>query len=188
MTRPSTSDHRPWTIAQLVRYSHHVRIIGIDLGERRIGIAVSDPSATLARPLKTIERTASDAAAVEDLRTTIEELDAEDKIGRVVVGLPLRLNGTANPQTSRVRTMIDMLSSQLNVPVVTQDERLSSHEAEARLSVNEKDWRRRKERLDAAAAAVILQDYLDALALTERRVTSEAPEESPEPKNPRNVQ
>src|SRR5262245_33302410 len=162
-------DHRPW-----VRYSHHVRIIGIDLGERHIGIAVSDPSATLARPLKTIERTASDAAAVEDLRTTIEELDADDKIGGVVVGLPLRLNGTANPQTARVRTMIDMLSSQLNVPVVTQDERLSSHEAEARLSVTEKDWRRRKERLDAAAAAVILQDYLDALALARQRATGEA--------------
>ena len=58
--------------------------------------------------------------------------------------------------------MIDLLSTALTVPVVTQDERLSSREAEERLSVREKDWRKRKAKLDAASAAVILQDYLDA--------------------------
>jgi putative Holliday junction resolvase len=139
-----------------------MRIVGIDLGERRIGLAVSDASATLARPLKTIERGKSDAAAVALLRSTIAELADEEEVGSVVVGLPKRLDGSPNLQTPRVEKIVAMLTTQLTIPVVVQDERLSSREAEERLALGEKDWRRRKEKLDAAAAAVILQDYLDA--------------------------
>jgi putative Holliday junction resolvase len=149
-----------------------VRVVGIDLGERRIGVAVSDPSGTLARPLKTIERGASDADAIERLDAMIAELAAEDGVGSVVVGLPMRLDGTHSPQTLRVGTMVTLLSARLAVPVFTQDERLSSREAEERLSHREKDWRKRKAKLDAAAAAVILQDYLDARALTGQRTES----------------
>ncbi|HKY20755.1 MAG TPA: Holliday junction resolvase RuvX [Vicinamibacterales bacterium] len=143
-----------------------MRIFGIDLGEKRIGIAISDPTATLARPLKTIERGKSDARAVALLRATLAELAEGEEIASVVVGLPTRLDGTDNLQTPRVKNMIALLSAQLTVPVVAQDERLSSHEAEARLAVREKDWRKRKAKLDAASAAVILQDYLDARSLS----------------------
>lgn len=143
-------------------YARDVRVVGIDLGERRIGVAVSDASGTLARPLKTIERGTSDDAAVEQLRATIVELAAEDEVGSVVVGLPTRLDGSPNRQTQRIGTMVKLLSARLSIPVFTYDERLSSHEAEERLSLREKDWRKRKAKLDAAAAAVILQDYLDA--------------------------
>ncbi|HTG88752.1 MAG TPA: Holliday junction resolvase RuvX [Vicinamibacterales bacterium] len=139
-----------------------MRIIGIDLGERRIGFATSDASETLATPVKTIERGSSDAVAVELLRSTITEIADGEEVGSIVVGLPRRLDGSPNLQTPRVKKMVEMLSKQLSIPVVTQDERLSSHEAEERLAFSEKDWRRRKARLDAAAAAVILQDYLDA--------------------------
>ena len=123
---------------------------------------MSDASGTLARPLKTIERGPSDSEAVERLHTLVAELVAEDGVGSVVVGLPTRLDGSPSPQTVRVKAMVTLLSARLTIPVVTQDERLSSHEAEERLSVREKDWRKRKAKLDAAAAAVILQDYLDA--------------------------
>jgi putative Holliday junction resolvase len=150
-------------------YSRAVRVIGIDFGERRIGVAVSDPSGTLARPLKTIERGASDADAIETLHATIAQLASEDEVGSVVVGLPAHLDGTPSPQTGRVSTMVAQLAARLDVPVFTQDERLSSREAEQRLSVREKDWRKRKAKLDAAAAAVILQDYLDAHALSAKR-------------------
>jgi putative Holliday junction resolvase len=136
--------------------------VGIDLGERRIGVAISDASGTLARPLKTIQRGISDADAVEQLRAMIEEISAEDEVGSVVVGLPKRLDGSPNPQTLRVGTMVTLLSARVALPIYTQDERLSSREAEERLSPREKDWRKRKAKLDAAAAAVILQDYLDA--------------------------
>jgi putative Holliday junction resolvase len=142
-----------------------MRVVGIDLGERRIGVAVSDASGTLARPLKTIERGTSDSDAVERLHAIIAELDVEDDVGSVVVGLPRRLDGSAGPQTVRISAMVALLSARLAVPVLTQDERLSSREAEERLSVREKDWRKRKAKLDAAAAAVILQDFLDARAL-----------------------
>jgi putative holliday junction resolvase len=139
-----------------------VRVVGIDLGERRIGVAVSDASGTLARPLKTLERGASDAEAIDRLHAMIVEIEAEDEVGSVVVGLPTRLDGSPNRQTGRIRTMVTLLSARLAVPVFTQDERLSSREAEERLSLREKDWRKRKAKLDAAAAAVILQDFLDA--------------------------
>ena len=139
-----------------------MRVVGLDLGERRIGVAVSDTSGTLARPLTTIERGSSDADAVERLHAVIAELAAEDEVSSVVVGLPTRLDGSSNRQTARVGTMVTLLSARLTIPVVTADERLSSREAEERLSIREKDWRKRKAKLDAAAAAVILQDYLDA--------------------------
>ena len=79
----------------------------------------------------------------------------------MVVGLPSHLDGSPSDQTVRVQRMVTLLSSRTLVPVVLQDERLSSHEAEERLATRERDWRKRKAKLDAAAAAVILQDYLD---------------------------
>jgi putative Holliday junction resolvase len=140
--------------------------MGIDLGQRRIGLAVSDATATLARPLKTIERSASDEQAADALSRAIEatnaELGGEDAISCLVVGLPTRLDGSPSDQTARVRKMVALLATRVAVPIVLQDERLSSHEAEERLAIREKDWRKRKARLDAASAAVILQDYLDA--------------------------
>jgi putative Holliday junction resolvase len=139
-----------------------VRVLGIDLGERRIGLAVSDPSGTLARPLKTIERGRADRDAIAQLRLVVAELAVEDCIGSIVVGLPRRLDGSPTAQTARVEHMVALLSKTLNLPVYTQDERLSSHEADARLAARERDWRKRKAKLDAAAAAVILQDFLDA--------------------------
>ena len=169
--RTNTTDQRP--PARDVCYSRSVRIVGIDLGERRIGIAVSDASSTLARPLKTINRGTSDAAAVEMLKQTIADLADEEAVGSVVLGLPKRLDGSPNLQTPRVEKMVAMLVAELTIPVVTQDERLSSHEAEERLKLGEKDWRRRKEKLDAAAAAVILQDYLDARTSSQGREETE---------------
>ena len=138
-----------------------MRVVGIDLGERRIGVAVSDASGTLARPLKTIERNSSDGDAVEQVYALVAEVAAEDGVGSVVVGMPARLDGSPSPQTLRVQQMVSLLAARLPMPVWTQDERLSSHEAEERLSFREKDWRKRKTKLDAAAAAVILQDFLD---------------------------
>ena len=144
-------------------------MVGLDLGERRIGVAVSDASGTLARPLKTIVRSSSDADAVDQLHALITEVAGEDGVGSVVVGMPSRLDGSPSPQSLRVGQMVSLLAARLAMPVFTQDERLSSHEADERLSLREKDWRKRKAKLDAAAAAVILQDFLDARALRGKR-------------------
>jgi putative Holliday junction resolvase len=85
----------------------------------------------------------------------------EDGVASVVLGLPRRLDGTPNDMTPRVQVFAQQLHAASGLPVVLQDERLSSREAESRLAIREKDWRARKKKLDAAAAAVILQDYLD---------------------------
>lgn len=163
-----TIDHRPWTIDQVCVTLHPMRIVGLDLGERRIGVAVSDASGTLARPVTAIQRGTSDPEAVERIYSFVADLAAEDEVDSVVVGLPTRLDGSSSPQTLRAAAMVKLLSARLTVPVVTQDERLSSREAEERLSLGEKDWRKRKAKLDAAAAAVILQDYLDARRSTDQ--------------------
>ena len=137
------------------------RVLAVDVGARRVGLAISDASRTLARPLETIMVT-SDADAVERVARRIEQLDGEDEgIAAIVVGLPSRLDGTPTPQTARVTAFIARLKTRTTLPIATEDERLTSREAESRLAVREKDWRKRKALLDAASAAVFLQDYLD---------------------------
>lgn len=141
-----------------------MRALGIDFGLRRIGLAVSDPSGLLARPLMTLERPpgSSDDVMVRAILKATADLDAEgEPIVTLVLGLPRRLDGSPNEQTPRVQAFAQRLAAQSGRPVALQDERLSSHEADTLLAERERDWRRRKARLDAAAAAVILQDYLD---------------------------
>ena len=142
-----------------------VRALGIDYGRRRIGLALSDLTGMLARPWKAIVREGSPAQVASTLAREIASLASDDDgLGTVVVGLPRRLSGDANEQTPHVEALIERLRALVEVPVVTQDERLSSREAESLLARTEKDWRRRKGLLDAMAAAVILQDYLDGQA------------------------
>jgi putative pre-16S rRNA nuclease len=88
----------------------------------------------------------------------------DDSLSTIVVGLPVRLDGSASDQTSRVAGFIAALKQKTSIPIVTADERLSSVEAESRMASRTKDWRERKKKLDAAAAAVILQDYLDRVS------------------------
>ena len=85
----------------------------------------------------------------------------DDGLEAVVIGWPRRLDGSPTDQTKHVEAFARAIEAQIEIPVVLQDERLSSHEAESRLAARESDWRKRKAMLDAAAAAIILQDYLD---------------------------
>jgi putative holliday junction resolvase len=145
-----------------------MRVLGVDVGTRRLGLALSDPSASLARPWQTIPAGATPRASAEAVAAVVRprgsgDIDAEETggIGAIVVGLPKRLNGDDTHQTALAREIAERLTELTGLTVHLQDERLSSHEAESRLALREKDWRKRKEKLDAAAAAVILQDYLD---------------------------
>ena len=139
------------------------RIAGLDVGERRIGVAVSDATGTLARPVGVVRTSGLDGDALERAAAEISRLAGEeDGLVALVVGLPRRLDGSANDMTPRVQAFAQTLGHRTSLPIVLQDERLTSLEAESRLAIREKDWRVRKERLDAAAAAIILQDYLDS--------------------------
>jgi putative Holliday junction resolvase len=138
------------------------RIVGLDVGERRIGVAISDASGTLARPLEVLRTSGLDGDALAVAGNEIERLATdEDGLASIVVGLPRHLDGSASAMTPRIQVFAARLRTRTGLPVLLQDERLSSHEAESRLAVRDKNWRTRKDRLDAAAAAVILQDYLD---------------------------
>jgi len=145
------------------RYAIEVRLLGLDYGNRRIGLALSDSSGTLARPWKVLDRQhSSNNEAIDQVLKSVRELQSEeDGLGCVVVGLPTHLDGTPNEQTVHVQAFVDALRKRTELPVTFQDERLSSYEAERLLAIRETDWRKRKSRLDAAAATVILQDYLD---------------------------
>lgn len=135
-------------------------MLGIDVGRRRVGLAISDPTQTLARPLTTLS--VGDHDRLDRVAEAIAALAREDEgIAAVVVGLPVRLDGTDNEETKKVAAFIAGLRARVEVAVFQAEERLSSREAESRLALRERDWRKRKEKLDAAAAAVILQDFLD---------------------------
>lgn len=150
-------------------YAFRVRALGIDYGKRRIGLALSDATGLLARPWKTIAASGDAARVAATLAAEIAVLVAEDDgLEAIAVGYPRRLNGQATDATAVVEAIVTVLRSQVEVPVVLQDERLSSREAESLLARTEKDWRRRKQLIDAAAAAVILQDYLDCRARAPR--------------------
>ena len=141
-----------------------MRIVGLDVGERRIGVAVSDATRTLARPIGVLHATGLERDAPRVAADEVARLaDEEDGVSSIVVGLPAHLDGSASPMTPRVRTFAAELGRLTELPVTLQDERLTSREAESRLAVREKNWRARKAKLDAAAAAIILQDYLDTL-------------------------
>jgi putative Holliday junction resolvase len=143
-------------------YPGPVRALGIDYGHRRIGLALSDATGLLARPWKTIAREGNPQQVAASLAREVASL-AEDPEGlsAVVIGLPRRLDGQPGDQTAVVEDLAERLRAAIGVPVVLQDERLTSREAEAQLARRERDWRKRKPLIDAAAAAIILQDYLD---------------------------
>jgi putative Holliday junction resolvase len=141
------------------------RIAGLDVGERRIGVAVSDLTATLARPVGVVTTAGLEHDAVARVAAELARLSAaDDPLALLVVGLPRRLDGSPGSLAPRIEAFAARLGPCVALPVVFQDERLTSREAEARLALRERDWRTRKARLDAAAAAVILQEYLDRVA------------------------
>jgi putative Holliday junction resolvase len=132
-----------------------MRILGLDFGERRIGVALSDPIGWLATPLTVLSRSSREA----DL-SAIQALIEQHQVERVIVGYPRSLDGTVGPQARLVEKFATLLRAHLQVPVILWDERLSTAHAE-RL-IHEAGKRVQRERIDAAAAAVILQSYLDA--------------------------
>lgn len=136
------------------------RALAVDFGSKRVGLALSDASGTLARPFKTLR--VMDETALDLVVAEVDALIRDaDGLTVVVVGVPAHLDGHASDETRRAQAFIEQLRLRVRVPVIGEDERLTSREAEQRLALRERDWRKRKAQLDAAAAAVFLQDFLD---------------------------
>jgi len=137
-----------------------MRVVGLDLGERRIGVAVSDGSGSLATPYSVVERSGDDDVDRAALHAVVEEVDAT----RVVVGLPVSLDGRRRRAAQRAQREADALAAAwapTGIAVETFDERFTTVSAERSLRDAGRNGRARRARLDAAAAAVMLQAWLD---------------------------
>ena len=134
-----------------------MKVLALDVGDRRTGIALSDAMGMIAIPLTTIQ-----AGDEDELATVVMALIEEHGAGEVVVGMPLTLAGEMGSQAKRTGHFVRYLRSQTDVPIKTVDERLSTVEAARRMREAGGRRKRMREGIDAAAAAVVLQAYLDS--------------------------
>lgn len=133
------------------------RVLAVDLGDKRVGLAVSDPLGLTAQGLDTLERR-GDRVDLEALRQTC----AEREVARIVVGLPRNMDGSEGPRAQKSRAFARRLHEATGLPVFLWDERLSSAEAERVLIAADVSRQKRKQAVDRMAAQVILQGYLEA--------------------------
>jgi|SRR3990170_5611905 len=135
-----------------------MRIMGIDYGEKRFGIALSDPLGITAQGLPTIERT----SIQEDIKKIINIIQ-EKEVEEIVLGLPKHLNNTLGDKAKEVLNFIDTLKKHINIPIKTFDERFSTVRANRAMLEGDLSRKKRKERVDMIAAQLILQGYLDMI-------------------------
>lgn len=137
------------------------RLLGLDIGDKTIGLAISDPMFMIASPVKTVMRTKKFAPAIAEMR----EIVKNEEVGGLLVGLPVSMDGTEGPRCQKTRDLTSEISMQLNLPVAFWDERLSTSAIE-RFLVTEADMtrKRRKNVVDKMAAGYILQGALDSIA------------------------
>ncbi len=145
-------------VADIHRRKRPGRCLGIDFGLARVGLAMSDPARVIASPLETV--------VTEDALHRVKSVVDEKDVSEVVVGVPLNMDGSMSEMAEEAIGFVSQLRAVIDVPVVTRDERLSTVEAERALNAVDSPARRRnraKGRVDSAAAAIILQSYLDGV-------------------------
>ena len=135
-----------------------MRILALDHGSKRIGVAVSDETKTIAQPLEYIP-----AEPFADFLTRLKQLLREKEIDLILIGLPRNMDGSYGPATEKVQTFVGVLGSAIAVPIKTWDERLTSSQANKILIQGGVRRDKRKEKVDKTAAAILLQSYLDAI-------------------------
>ena len=134
-----------------------MRIMALDVGDKKIGVAVSDSLLNIAQPRPTLER--------RNLQTDLQrlrELVEGDGVQEIVVGNPIHMDGRESRQSNKVQRFARQLSKALGLPVVFWDERLTSFAAEQQLEEIGLNWRKRRKHVDQVAAMLILQSYLDS--------------------------
>lgn len=136
-----------------------MRVIGLDVGEKTIGVALSDPLGWTAQGLKTIKR----VGIKKDINEIINII-SEYNVTKIVVGLPKNMNGTLGPMGEKVMEFAEKLKSKANLEIIFQDERLTTVAAEKMLISADVSRKKRKEVIDTVAATYILQSYLDRIS------------------------
>lgn len=130
--------------------------MALDVGDKTIGIALSDPMLITSQPLETIKRT-----KVKFDIDRIEELINENEVSTLIVGLPKNMNNTLGPQAMRVISFVDLIKKRIDIEIIYQDERMTTLESEAVLIDMSVRRENRKKHIDKIAASFILQSYLD---------------------------
>ena len=134
-----------------------MRIMGLDVGEKTIGIALSDPLGWTAQGLETIRRKDN----IDEYLSRLKKIIRDYEVERVVVGLPKNMNGTLGPSAERAKDFAELIFKETGIPVDMWDERLSTMAAERTLLEGDVSRAKRKQVIDKMAAAIILQNYLD---------------------------
>ena len=134
-----------------------MRVLAIDHGTKRMGIALSDETATIAQPLEFIA-----AEPFADFLVRLKKLITEKQVDQILVGMPRNMDGSYGPAALKVQEFVAVLKETIAIPIKTWDERLTSAQANRMLIQAEVRRDKRKQRVDAAAAAILLQSYLDS--------------------------
>ena len=129
------------------------RILGLDVGEKRIGIAISDPTNTIAQPLTVVERDGGEIDRISDIVV-------ENDVGEIVIGYPRNMDGSAGAMAEKIDRFAELVSKRIGVPVTFIDERLSTAEAERMMISADLSRKKRKKSIDKVAAAIILEGRL----------------------------
>ena len=134
-----------------------MRVLAIDHGSKRMGIALSDETATIAQPLEFIP-----AEPFADFLSRLKQLITEKQVDQILIGMPRNMDGSYGPAALKVQEFVAVLKETIAIPIKTWDERLTSAQANRMLIQAEVRRDKRKQRVDAAAAAILLQSYLDS--------------------------
>lgn len=134
-----------------------MRLMGLDVGDKRIGIALSDEGALIASPRETLERSGNR----KDIRHMLE-LAAREEVSEIVVGMPFSMDGSIGAQAHKVERFVEALRAETDIRITTWDERLTTVSAERALLEGDVSRAKRKKTIDRVAAALILQGYLDS--------------------------
>lgn len=136
-----------------------MRYLGLDLGSRTLGVAISDPTGLIASSYTIIRHNEEYDRLINDVR----EIVIEKKVETIVLGLPKNMNNTIGPKGELSYKFKEMLEKEINIPVVLEDERLTTKQATDILISNDTSRKKRKQVIDSMAATIILQSYLDKI-------------------------
>ncbi len=143
------------------------RVLGVDWGGRRVGLALSDPSRILASPLPNLVRRGSLQEAASALIAQIKRSEAD----LIVIGQPYYLDGSKSPMSLEIDALVELLLAELSIPYILWDERLTTTQADRHLKASGLNRKKRAQAVDSLAAVIILQSYLDRLVSASQHKT-----------------
>lgn len=132
------------------------RLLAVDYGEKRIGLALSDPMRIFAKPLKIIPN-----STPEEVVSLLKQVISEQQVGKLIIGIPWSLEGTETAKTTETKEFLTLLSERLDIPIIGWDERFTTDDANDLLKEMGMDWKKARTVIDAMAACLILKRFME---------------------------